>query len=270
MRYILFIFIAIFAVVPTSVFAVCSETGATVVYVNGVKNSQTDADKSRDRLREAFQEKLGSVDVKFITGYNPSHLAGAGDIIQSAAQMLDRSVSGHDLHTILMQIQSEVTTRKILLVGHSQGTFYTNALYTYLISHGVPKESIAVYNVATPAYEVAGGGNYLTSSNDALIQSVTTLAQTLKILLPLPTNVDIPIYPDDAQSSYPGHDFIRAYIAGAVDQIVSDVARALTTLTAQTSEETCFTAPQPTMDTRRRASRLRREILSLIRFGTLL
>ena len=82
MRYILFIFIAIFAVVPTSVFAVCSETGASVVYVNGVKNSQTDADKSRDRLREAFQEKLGSVDVKFITGYNPSHLEGAGDIIQ--------------------------------------------------------------------------------------------------------------------------------------------------------------------------------------------
>ena len=247
MRYILFIFIAIFAVVPTSVFAICSETGATVVFVNGVLNSENDAKKSIDEFRKAFEEKFGTTNIKFILGYNPSHLAGIGDTVQSAAQMLNGSISDYDLNTILMKIQPEVTTRKILLVGHSQGTFYTNALYHYLITHGVPKESIAVYNVATPANEVAAKGEHLTSSNDSLIRSVTALAQKLQIALPLSANIDIPIYPNDVQSAYPGHNFIYAYLAGASDKIVSDVSRALTTLIAQTSAETCFTAPQPTI-----------------------
>ncbi|MBI5045684.1 MAG: lamin tail domain-containing protein [Candidatus Niyogibacteria bacterium] len=247
MKYLLSAFIVVFVAMPTSVFAVCSDTGATVVYVNGVMNSKQDAIDSTNALQQKFQKTFNNLDITFITGYNPSHLAGLGDLMQSAAQMIDNSISDHDLNTILMQIQPEVTTRKILLVGHSQGTFYTNSLYTYLINHGVPKESIAVYNIATPASEVAGNGSHLTSSNDSLIRAVTALAQKLQILLPLPTNIDVPIYRDDAQSDYPGHDFIRAYIAGASDQIVSDVLRALNTLTAEASAETCFTAPQPTM-----------------------
>ena len=67
-------------------------------------------------------------------------------------------VADYDLKTILMQIHPEVTTtRKILLVGHSQGTFYTNAIYRYFLEHGMPEGSVAVYNLATPAAYVEGG-----------------------------------------------------------------------------------------------------------------
>lgn len=246
MKYIVFTFALVFTVVPTSVFAVCSDTGATVIYVNGVMNSRDDANASMYALEKKFQKKANDPSITFITGYNPSRLNGAGDMLQSAAQILNGSITDHDLVTILTQIQPEVTTRKILLVGHSQGTFYTNEMYTYLIAHGVPKESIAVYNIATPAHEVQGNGGHLTSSNDSAIQKVTAWAQTLQLALPLPANIDIPIYPDDAQNDYPGHNFIRAYIAGAANQIVSDVSRALNALTAKTSTDTCFTAPRLT------------------------
>ncbi|MBI5004639.1 MAG: lamin tail domain-containing protein [Candidatus Lloydbacteria bacterium] len=213
-------------------------------------NSKQDAIDSAGVLQGKFQKKFNDADITFITGYNPSHLAGLGDLVQSAAQMLDSSISDHDLNTILTQIEPYVTTRKILLVGHSQGTFYTNSLYQYLINHGVPKESIAIYNVATPASEVAGNGGYLTSSNDAAIRAVAQIAQKLQILPPLSANINIPIYPEDTESDYPGHDFIRAYIAGASDQIISGISQELNNLTAKANtetSETCFTAPQLTV-----------------------
>ncbi|MFA7310048.1 MAG: hypothetical protein WC050_04040, partial [Candidatus Paceibacterota bacterium] len=45
-------------------------------------------------------------------------------------------------------------------------------MYNYLVDHGVPKKSIAVYNVATPESFVSGGGGYLTSTNDKVINDV--------------------------------------------------------------------------------------------------
>ena len=249
MKYILLTFVLVFVIVPTYVFAICSSTGSTVIFVNGILNSQQDANDSKDNLQRAFQEKFGDTNVKFVTGYNLSHLAGAGDLAQSAAQILGGSISDYDFKTILMQVQPEVATRQILLVGHSQGTLYTNSIYEYLITHGVPEESIAVYNVATPAHNVAGNGSYLTSSNDSLISALIAFAQKLSAPSPLPPNIDIPISSDDAQGVYSGHNFIRAYLAGASDKIVSDVSRALDSLTAKTNTdaETCFSAPPSAM-----------------------
>ncbi|KKT58946.1 hypothetical protein A3I36_02160 [Candidatus Giovannonibacteria bacterium RIFCSPLOWO2_02_FULL_45_28] len=250
MKYVLLTLILVFVTVPTSVFAICSDTGATVVFVNGIMNSQQDANDSKDGLQRTFQERFGkNPNITFITGYNPSHLAGAGDLAQSATQVLGGSISDYDLKTILMQIQPEVTTQKILLIGHSQGTLYTNSIYKYLVESGVPAESIAVYNVATPAHKVAGNGAYLTSSNDSLIRKLAEIAKKLHTPPPIPSNINIPIFGDDAESTYPGHNFIRAYLAGASDKIVSDVSRALDGLAAKTNtdSETCFNAPPSTM-----------------------
>jgi len=235
---------------PAHVFAACRDTGATLIFVNGILNSRKDADESKAQLQVAFQNKFGSiVNIKFITGYNPSHLAGAGDLAQSAAQVLGGSISDYDLKTILMQIQPEVATRKILLVGHSQGTLYANSIYKYLVGNGVPAESIAVYNVATPADKVAGRGAYLTSSNDSLIRKLADIAKKLRTPSPLSPNIDIPIFPGDTEGVYSGHNFIRAYLAGASDKIVSDVSRELDGLAAKTNTdaETCFNAPPSTM-----------------------
>ena len=104
----------------------CRETGYTVIFTNGIFTDRVKAESDFSILKRVFAEKSNLQDVTFRLGYNPSHLAGLGDAVQVMSQALGSSISSFDLQTILMQIHPEVTTQKILLVGHSQGTFYTN------------------------------------------------------------------------------------------------------------------------------------------------
>lgn len=229
--------------------AVCAEKGETVVYVNGILTNLVDAKNDLFKLKTEYLEKNNESDVHFINGYNPSHLAGLGDLVQSVFQAFGSSISDYDLHTILRQIQPQITTRKLLLVGHSQGTFYTNALYDYLIAHGEPKDAVGVYNVATPASYVAGGGKYLTSQNDLLIKLFTQAAQKAGRPLPLIANISIPIALDDIKNTFPGHQFAVAYLAGASDRIVSDISKQLSVLVPTFSSDVsyCFDAPDKSL-----------------------
>lgn len=226
--------------------AECRSDGYTMVFINGILTSEESAKESLDKLKDRYTAQGQYTDVAFILGHNPSHLAGAGDIIQSVFQALDGSVSDFDLQTILLQIHPEVRTRKILLVGHSQGTFYTNEMYEYLVRNGVPRESIAVYNLATPAGLVAGGGDYLTSENDNLIRKVRALTAAAGTTQPLPANATIPLsYPEEPEL-WRGHKFSGEYLAGAPLRIVSDISQALGGLVAGSPPETtegCFAPP---------------------------
>src|SRR3989344_7530017 len=191
--YILVLLISSF-VLPAEAFALeCSANNYTVVYVNGILTSEDEAKSDKKDLETDFKKITNRADVHFLTGYNQTHLGGGTDIIQSAAQAFGKSVSDFDLNTILMQIQPQVSTRKILLVGHSQGTFYTNAIYKYLTENGAPAESIAVYNLATPADHIAGGGKYLTSTNDKLINGIRPLMAKYGANMPFAANITIPI-----------------------------------------------------------------------------
>ena len=218
--------------------------------MNGILTSENEAKDDLNTLRDKFEKKLGkNTGTIFITGYNPTHLAGAGDLVQSAAQMLGWSVSDYDLDTILMQIQPEVTTRKVLLLGHSQGTFYTNAMYSYLLSHGEPREAVGVYNIATPASSVAGGGAYLTSHEDSLIAMLIAAAREVHAPQPLPPNIDIPLAAADLKNPFPGHLLSDAYLTGAPDRIVGDINSALSKLQPAFASNTgdCFDAPDPSL-----------------------
>jgi len=82
-------------------------------------------------FKTKFEEKTGRTDIQFTNGYNESHIGGFGDLIESASQLFNYPISNYDRDNILRQIYPEITTRKILLVGHSQGTFYTNEIYDY-------------------------------------------------------------------------------------------------------------------------------------------
>ncbi len=161
-------------------------------------------------------------------------------MLQSAAQMMGTSISNFDRDSILLQIYPQVTTRKLLLVGHSQGAFYSNALYDYLLSHGEPKAAVGVYQVATPAAAVAGNGKYLNSSGDTMLGTLRELGFTF-----LANNISLVSSADDAQSAFPGHSFSGAYLAGAPERIVGDMQGALSTLKAELATDTgeCFTAP---------------------------
>jgi hypothetical protein len=157
----------------------CTADGYTIVYVNGILTTEKQAKDDTSFFEDIFKRKSGRTDVVFKTGYNQTHAEGLGDKLKSVAQTYlsagGSDITDYDLKTILINLSSQIHTQKVLLVGHSQGTFYTNAMYDYLVAHGMPASSIAVYNLATPASRVAGGGNYTTSSYDKAIEYVREL-----------------------------------------------------------------------------------------------
>lgn len=229
--------------------SVCSNTGYTVIYVNGISTDRTQADDDRHALSDKFISRGGDPSIVFLTGYNQTHAGGLGDKLESVAQTYlegNAILSDYDLKTILINLAPQVHTQKILLVGHSQGTFYTNAMYDYLIAHGVSPSSIAVYNLATPASYVAGKGNYTTSSYDKVIEYVRELDAEANAPQPLPPNINIPLPYDEQNDDWGGHHFQSDYLEGAPGQIVMDMQDALAKLKSSGTDTPglCFTPPQ--------------------------
>src|SRR3989344_6528257 len=242
-----------FILFPFFTFASCNISGTTVIYVNGILTTYPGAKKDLGALQTEYIKKTGDYSINFLTGYNASHLAGAGDLYKSIQQALQKAtptvVEDYDLKTILMQIHPQVTTRKILLVGHSQGTFYTNAIYRYMLEYGAPEKSVAVYNIATPANFVAGGGNYLTSSNDRIIERVRRWTIGAGAPAPLRANITIPIPANEMDDEAGGHHFESDYLNGVPEKVVSDITNGLAGLKASASSngDGCFTPPPETL-----------------------
>lgn len=243
---------AILLLFPFQTWAGCSADGYTVIYVNGIFTSQAQAEAEQKLLQDKFEDSTGRSDVVFLSGYNPSHLAGGGDLLKSIQQAYrdeESYIDDYDLQTILLKIAPDVKTRKILLFGYSQGTFYTNALYHYLVANGVPKESIAVYNVDTPASYVAGDGQYLTSATDMLIYEVRRKAAFGGAKQPLESNILIPPVVENPVPPYPGHSLKNVYLPKATVRIISEVNTALESLEAgESTDEACFTPPPLSTD----------------------
>ena len=228
----------------------CSANGYTVVFVNGVFDTKTEAQIDANSLGFKLGPTYNSQPVTVQLGYNPTHLAGAGDLLQSFAQQFNSSLTDYDLDTILMQIYPEVTTRKLLVVGHSQGAQYANEIYSYLLAHGEPKEAVGVYAVATPASFVVGGGKYLTSTTDKVISDVSAAVSVGNSLgahtpLPLAPNTTLELSAADEASEIGGHSFTDTYLAQAAPQITNDIDSELGALvpTDASAIGDCFTPP---------------------------
>ena len=245
MRRGLLVIVSLFVfVLPITALADCSSQGYNIVYVNGILTSSADANSDVGALQKQLGTAFGGQSLNIHLGYNPSHLDGYGDEVESVSQAFGAPISNYDLDTLLGQLAQEVTTRKLLLVGHSQGTFYANEMYDYLVNHGAPPQSVAVYNLATPASAVEGGGTYLTSGNDKLVNQVRVWDAEADVPGPLPANILIPPQPGDDADIYGGHHFQGDYLAGAATHIVSDIKAALAKLLASNTDSTpCFTPP---------------------------
>jgi len=252
-KIIFLLFFIVLITIPVFAFASnCSDNGTTVVFVNGVFSDEASAQVDKDLLKKDFKNITKRSDVEFINGFNPSHLSGLGDLIKSTEQAYGNNALDYDLTNILTQIHSELSTRKVLLVGHSQGTFYTNTIFDYLVKNGVPQESIAVYNIATPADKVAGDGNYLTSSTDKVINSIVRrLAEIGSAKKPLPANINIQLTPEQEKDPLGGHSLTEVYLKSVPDKIVGDMQEEINNLSSDNnkvlSSSGCFTAPQITL-----------------------
>lgn len=230
-------FLGFILIAPTSVFASsCSSNGYTLVFINGVRDTQVQALQNKDVLRKNLGDFFGQEPLVYRVGYNQTHIQGVGDLFETAFPTLDQ----YDLNTILMQMHTDVATRKILLVGHSQGAVYANKVYEYLVTHGVPKEDVAVYAVATPESYVAGGGKYITYALDDVI-----LGLPLAQFKPLPANANFTdLSPNAKQAS--GHSFIDTYLVGFGDRMVAEMQQEMLGLQSKAGDATdgCFDPPK--------------------------
>lgn len=215
----------------------CSEKGYTVVFVNGVFDTEDEAKYDAKKLGFILGSQFNNQPVTVQVGYNQTHLAGLGDLVEAYFPSFDQ----YDLNTILLQIYPEVNTRKLLLVGHSQGSVYANRMYEYLTAHGEPTEAVGVYAVATPESYVAGGGKYLTYALDSVIGSLKELGK----FKPLPANVDILDLPSGPDIPVRGHSFIDQYLAAFSTRIVADINGELAQLQPTQASDTggCFDPP---------------------------
>jgi len=182
----------------------CSPNGYTIATVNGIFADVSDAKTNSFALKYKLATttyKNQPLIVKYL--YNPSHLAGVMDLIDYAQQGFFDEKSDYDLVEMISDASKQIDTQKLLLVGNSQGNFYVNNFYDKTASKqgGIPKESIGVYGVASPATRVAGDGKYIISDTDKVVVDLVGNLLGRKIL---PPNVHIPLKNDDDKF---GHSF---------------------------------------------------------------
>lgn len=214
----------------------CSKNGYTILTINGMFTDETGAFLNKNALKYKLSNtyKNEPVNVDYI--YNPTHLAGAGDLVDVVKQGLFDEKSDYDLTELLNSASEKVKTQKLLLVGHSQGNFYANNFYKKIVNKegGVPANSLGVYGVATPASSVAGGGKYLTSDTDRVIS--TAVGRVKNIMSP---NTHINLQKSDGN----GHSFSDVYLKYRGTKIVSDIKSSLDKLKTnniQPANESCI------------------------------
>ena len=243
----LLVFVFVVSVfLPSAAFASCSAAGYSIVYINGINTPNAAAQDDKREFTRRYLAKTSTFDPTFVLGYNPTN-GTTTDIWDSIRQSIEPQVlEDGDLQSMLKTLHSDIKTRRVLIVGHSQGAFYANAVYDFLIKHGMEESAVAVYNVATPASGVAGGGGYLTSSNDKVINEARGDQEEFGGLIALPANVTLPLPENEVADPYGGHYFRSDYLALADIRIVQDMNFALRFLKTQKGDDQtgyCFDLP---------------------------
>ena len=238
---------------PVGIFAqvgeiVCSPVGYSIFTINGIFTNKEEAAKNKRELEDKLDKSFNNQPLTIDYLHNPSHIAGLGDLVMSTYQKIFdyEAVEDYDLVEMLKDASAKVKTQKLLLVAHSQGNFYANSFYDTVAgkNDGVPKESIGVYAVATPASRVAGEGKWFTSDTDKIIADLVALFPFKKIMAP---NTSIVLAEgDDSQ----GHNFSGVYLKHRGSQIVFDIQSSLDKLqtnSIQNESSSCFEPPKLTL-----------------------
>lgn len=226
----------------------CSSKGYTISAINGVLTSREDAERNQAWLKYFVGETYNKESIDYQYLLNPSHVGGAGDLVDTVTEKLfeNEAVADRDLIEIIKTASYNVKTKKLLLVAHSQGNFYANNFYDLVAGQegGVPKESIGVYSVATPASRVAGGGKWLTSDTDSVIAKLVSFV-TGRAIMPPNTHIPQELV---GKGWFSGHDFVDAYLQYRGVKIVDDVQQSLGLLSGNEKQDTnksCITTPKP-------------------------
>ncbi len=213
---------------------VCSPIGYTIATINGVFTEEPGARKNRDNLKALLDRTYNNEPITIDFLYNPSHASGAGDVLKAIQQGLfsDEDIRDTDLLLMLGDASRQVKTQKLLLVPHSQGNFYANAIRKNLAdqSGGVPSRSIGIFGVASPASHIYDGGTWLTSTTDKVIAGLVGKYSPKGILTPNTT-----INFRDSDGDLNGHDFTKIYLKYKTPEIINGIQSQLSKLQADSS-----------------------------------
>jgi hypothetical protein len=159
------------------------------IWINGIYGISADDWSNKvivygNNYRAAHNPPLDPTYVVFDSIYNQSGWK-MGDLAQSATQLALQATSRINLtDPDLLSLIDQVRTRssqgyKVVLVGHSQGTFYTNFAYEAILNKlvnvpGIPSlpdnSKLVIVNIASPANNVAdGNGMYTTLCGDIIL-----------------------------------------------------------------------------------------------------
>ncbi len=237
---------------------VCSPIGYTIATINGVFTDEPGARKNRDNLKALLDRTYNNEPLTVDFLFNPSHASGAGDVLKAIQQGLfsDEDIRDTDLLSMLASASKQVNTQKLLLVPHSQGNFYANAIRKNLADQpgGVPAKSIGIFGVASPASHIYDGGTWLTSTTDKVIAGLVGKYSPKGILTPNTT-----INFRDSDGDLNGHDFTKIYLKYKTPEIINGIQSQLSKLQADPNRREdipCIDPPKITLLDRIDASTL--------------
>src|SRR3990167_7401034 len=120
-----------FLFIPDLTFAaveICAQNGYTILTINGVFIDEGGAKKNKDFLSRQLPASYKGEPIILDYLHNESHLGGVGDLVKAIKQKVEGETAAddYDLVEMLRDASEKVSTRKLLLVAHSQGNFYAN------------------------------------------------------------------------------------------------------------------------------------------------
>lgn len=101
---------------------------------------------------------------------------------------------------LLKSSNSDSKDNYVLLLPHSQGNLYANALVQYLRQNGqYTDKSLINFGIAVPSNEIIGGfyktaqNNYITSSNDLVVGGLRVISSSLPSNYNIPFKLSLPL-----------------------------------------------------------------------------
>lgn len=240
----------------------CGNKDATVFFGNGIRTTFDGAIDGLEELKSALRSELTEEEfdhIGFHLAYNPTGGAIL-DIFESARQdlatdasefwriwfnllpmpdslrnrIIDRLSSGLAelvntdglANHVAVYKRNILEGKKVLLVAHSQGTFYANQAYSSLSS--TEQQSFGITSAALMDSYVAGGNPYVTLSTDVVVDAVRAVKYLAGLPGPLPSNVTNVALSNDMLH----HSFEDEYMMGGSNSRASITSYALNTLSA--------------------------------------
>ncbi|WP_186063052.1 hypothetical protein [Burkholderia gladioli] len=242
------------AATVASAIAAAAPSNTAIVFVNGINNSFDDAVASLQILKtqlnarnagnayvygNAYNATQGTFSdlyqvfkQKAIEGSSPGDFWRAIDGGSIPAGGMDAALEQKYIDILAQNQVPELPdhlnqyraylkqNRKVVLVGHSQGSLYANFETNVLVTGPEKAQGrISTVNVGNAARYLLPGSSYLTSSSDAVIGSLG-LVQTV-----MPSNFSLGLHPI---SDPLGHSFAKIYMNasyGAAGQILTQVSQ---------------------------------------------